>query len=405
MSFSKIKAVAVVLTIAAAASAQLNVPENARMRSLGGAPMSDISGVFNYPVLMMGYPDHIQATFSEGGIIATKQIGEAFSLGILANQGLMCPNFADAARARLNSTVTPVAVTGFNNAYNIPHLLIGFGAGPLNIGLDVFLEYSSLNTNTVINDEDNISKARILNPGARASAGLEFGDIGILAKFGMSFPSIYAEFPSGADNEVVKLEQEKALYMETGAEVGMPIADWDFTAGFEYTFENYKLDKGAIGITNWNSLIAIYLGLEFNFLETAAAAVGYTFSRRAGTAVNEYRNASDSKVTDKEMTGSHYHTFNLGMENIWDDAWFFDALALRAGSRYELDVPVARTTSDGDLRFRRKSPGTHTGVVPTMGFGISKSFLTLDLALDMGNWNSGVFAGPSAALVTGTIKY
>jgi hypothetical protein len=93
------------------------------------------------------------------------------------------------------------------------------------------------------------------------------------------------------------------------------------------------------------------------------------------------------------------------MENIWDDAWIFDALALRAGTSYLLNVPVSKNTLDGDLVTSSSGPGTHSPVRPVMGFGVSKSFLTLDLALEMGNWTNGVVSGPTAGLVTGTIKF
>ncbi|MCL2690018.1 MAG: hypothetical protein FWE57_09275 [Chitinispirillia bacterium] len=401
MSISKVKAIAVVLTMAAAVFAQ----ENARMRSMGFAPMSDISDVFTYPVLMMGYPNQVQATFNDGAVIGIKQIGEGFSIGVLANQGLMCPGFADAAITHLNALPGgPVGGRQFNENFNIPHLLLGFGAGPLNLGLDIFVEYASYNANTVdLAGNDNISKAHILNPGARVSAGLEFGDMELLAKFGMGFPSYGGEYRLGATTTKID-PNSKGLYMETGAELSLPIADLDFTAGFGYGFENFNTHNNSTGPHEWHSIITVYLGAEFNVLETAAAALGYTFFRFAETDIMDFPSGNPVSTT-KAMDGIHAHVFNLGMENIWDNAWIFDAFALRAGALYALGLPVVRNTSDGDLRSKIKFPGTHSGVNPTMGFGVSYSFLTLDLALDMGDWSSGVFAGPAAGLVTGTIKF
>jgi len=110
--FSKTKmraAAAVTLAFIGAASAQFNTPTNARVDALAGAHISDISGVYRYPVLMTGYLNHIQANWGENqGFIGIKSVSETFSVGILANQGPTAPNVA--GRRRRRSERLPVAL-------------------------------------------------------------------------------------------------------------------------------------------------------------------------------------------------------------------------------------------------------------------------------------------------------
>jgi len=404
MNLSKVKglAAALVLTMAAGASAQFNSPTNARMMGMAGAPMNDISGVFNYPVLMMGYPDHIQATFPNGGLLGIKQVNEGFFLGLSANQGRMCPSF------------TQNVLGGLGN--NIPHLLLGFNAGSLNIGADVFFEYDAASETYTVDNQNGgtkevTDKGYVLNTGVRLSAGIDLENMSLLAKFGIGLPSFYSEEypdPDFDPNLMVKNSNKKGVYVETGAEVGLPLAGLDWKGGFEYTFVNYNLHDGTAGESFWDSKLDIYLGFEFNFLETAVAALGYTFTREAYTEIEETpadQANNQPKVVYEDMGGDHYHTFSLGMENIWDDVWIFDAFALRAGASYQISVPVSKSTLDGDLLYKSSEMGTHSPVRPVMGIGVSKSFLTLDLALQMGNWSNGIISGPTAGLVTGTIKF
>jgi hypothetical protein len=149
-------------------------------------------------------------------------------------------------------------------------------------------------------------------------------------------------------------------------------------------------------VSYWNSVTRFYLSCEFNVLETAVAAAGYTFVRSAST---ENNSAGDTK----DMNGAHLHTFAAGMENIWDDIWIFDAFALRAGAKYRITANVSAGTAPS-FNSGTAQPGVHTAVVPYMGVGISKGFLTLDLALSMNQWD-GLFSGPPVGLATATVKF
>ncbi|MCL2219579.1 MAG: hypothetical protein FWB94_06830 [Chitinispirillia bacterium] len=398
MNLSKIKALAVVLAVAAASSAQFNVPMSARTAGLAGAPMSDITDIYAYPVHVTGYANHISATW-DGGVILTRSFGDALTLGILANQGLMAPHFADAAAARLNGFI-PGAVppANFNTQINVPHLLVGFDLGAARVGADIFFEYAGYRYRADSGTDELTYTASVINPGARLSAGFDAGDIGILVKFGIGFPSINGEIPpDGSD----KLSSEAGVYMEMGAEAGMPIGDVDWSIGADYTRADHRFRIGSTAdpTSECNSLMNIYFGGEFNFVETAVAALRYTFAREART------------LTQPDATGDpsnsapilHYHVFTAGLENAWSKVWIFDAVQLRGGIRHVVEVNGEKMSA-GDASSGLSRPETQNGLTPMLGIGVSKAFFTLDLALDMGNWN-GVFTGPGVALATATVKF
>ena len=399
MTLSKIKTLAFVLAITAAASAQFNVPQNARTAALAGAPMSDITDLYRYPVLMTGYAEHIQATWG-GGVIGTKSINDMLLIGILANQGLMAPGFATAAAARVDAFIGgggPGGAPGFiNTQFNIPHLLLGFNLGAFSLGADVFFEYAGYNAHTDAALPQDYS-AYIINPGAKISAAIEAGDFSILAKAGFGLPSINGETPpSGSD----RLSSASGLYLEMGAEAGLPIGDADWTFGLDYTRSDHRFKVGNTSDANsvCNSQLTVYIGSEFNFVETAVAALQYAFARNAQTT-----SQPDASGTQNNMDGYHYHTFSAGIENAWEKVWIFDSFMLRGGAAYQVEVPVGKThAANADSNY--KSPGTHTGITPTLGLGFSKAFFTLDIAINPGNWG-GVFTGPDVVLATGTIKF
>ena len=396
MTLSKIKTLAFVLAITTVASAQFNVPQSARKAALAGAPMSDITDLYRYPALVTGYADHIHATW-DGGVIGTKSINDMLLIGILANQGLMAPGFATAAATAVNGFVggSPGA-PGFDTQFNIPHLLLGFNLGTLSLGADVFFEYAGYNAHADGAPPQDYS-AYIMNPGAKFSAAIESGDLSILAKAGFGMPSVNGETPpSGSD----KLSSASGMYIEMGAEAGMPIADADWTFGLDYTRSDHRFKVGNTSDANsvCNSQLTVYIGSEFNFVETAVAALQYAFVRNAQTTTQP-----DASGNPSAMTGAHHHVLSAGIENAWEKVWAFDSFMLRGGAAYRVDVPVGKTHA-GSANSNYKLPGTHTEVTPTLGLGFSKAFFTLDVAINPGSWG-GVFTGPNVLLASGTIKF
>ncbi|MDR0330745.1 MAG: hypothetical protein LBH93_03435 [Chitinispirillales bacterium] len=404
MNLSKIKAIAAIAAVSSGAVfAQFNTPANARMNSLAGVPMRDISNVYSYPVLMAGYLEHIQATWDggeNGAVIGIKSVSDMFSIGVLANQGLMAPGLAGDALNYLNAAPGGGIGIDAENAV-IPHILLGFDLGAVAIGADVFFEYAGYSASTQAADGAKTSySGSYSNPGARLSARFGVADADILAKFGLGFPSINA---SGVASDP-KIASDEGLYMEVGAEAGMPFGNADWTLGMNYTRSDQRFKNGNDLEPNaiCYSLLRAYAGLEFNFVETAAAALSYSFDRyaRTVTAPDASNNQSNSNPIN------HYHRLSAGVENAWENVWFFDSFQLRGGALYEILAlnGSKASTSNPTTSSDASPPAAHQRVAPALGIGVTKAFFTLDAALNPGNW-AGVFTGPQVAMATATVKF
>jgi hypothetical protein len=393
--FSKLKmmAAAIIAVVSVgSAFAQFTVPANARVDALAGVPVSDISGVYRYPVMMTGYLDHIQATWG-GGFVGVKSVSDAFSIGVLANQGPMDTAFTSAAVGALNNYGFPATLqwtgTLFTDSLVIPHLLLGFDLGSAAIGADIFFEYAGYGATDGTSDYSG----SIANPGARLSAKFSAASAEVMAKFGMGFPSVSASGASTSD----KLSSDKGMYMEMGAEVGMPIINADWVLGFCYTSSDYRFKTGSVSASNTvtNSLLNLYIGTEFNFVETAIAALGYSLRRNAATA-QPTASGSQSQTLPIDYTQSIY----AGIENAWDKAWIFDSFQLRGGALYT----ITSTSGKPSNSVNYAQPANHSTIQPKVGVGVSRAFMTIDVSLNPGAW-SGVFTGPEVALVTATVKF
>jgi len=427
MNVSRIKmlAAAVALSAATMASAQFNAPQNARTRALAGAPLADITDIYSYPVLIMGYLNQAQVTWdadgaenSLGAVLLTKSFGDAVGVGIIANQGHLLSGAGDVG-AQFDNANPPLQ--------NVPHVLVGVDLGMLKIGADLFLELSSNNNSNTTGSTTTENYYRTMNAGVRLSADIAFGDLGILGKAGIGFPSIYSSIP-GANNETVTTGAEKGLYVELGAEASYPVSDVNLTGGLEYTFADYQpgLPSNASG-TNanpeyWHSLLRFYLGAEVNILETAAAVVRYEFARRASTTTNTIVTppippAGEIVVKVDNTAGEVTHTFYAGAENIWDKAWIFDSFALRSGIFYQIAWDFTDVSNDNnDDKSHSGGPAAHNYIRPVIGAGISKGPVTLDVALnfarlfepyddgDYTDWR-GPLTSPTLAVATATIKF
>jgi hypothetical protein len=387
--FSKLKmmAAAIIAVVSAgSAFAQFTVPANARVDALAGAPVSDISGVYRYPVMMTGYLDHIQATWG-GGFVGVKSVSNAFSIGVLANQGPMDAAFTSAAVDALNNYLSPAAL--FTDSIVIPHLLLGFDFGSAAVGADIFFEYAGYGATDGASDYSG----SIANPGARLSAKFSAASAEVMAKFGMGFPSVSASGASGSD----KLSSDKGMYMEMGAEAGMPIINADWVLGFCYTSSDYRFKTGSVSAPNTliNSLLNLYIGTEFNFVETAIAALGYSLRRNAATA---QPTASGSQ--SQTLPINYTHAMYAGVENAWDKAWIFDSFQLRGGALYT----ITSTSGKPSNSVNYAQPSRHSSIQPKVGVGVSRAFMTIDVSINPGAW-SGVFTGPDVALATATVKF
>jgi hypothetical protein len=449
---SKARAVAVIsLACVGGTLAQFVAPDNARIRSLAGARVNDISGIYRYPALMTGYLDHVQASWGSGfgGFIGVKSVTDMFSIGVLANQGPMDRFFTEAAARELN--------TYFGQAYNYdfvplpgdierptfqpdpnvtPHLLLGLSFGAISIGADIFFEYLSYSASYDEGYSETTPRgageysASMSNIGARLSGKVSLPSVDIMAKFGFGIPSVGAEgppFPVTPPDTlipVMKLSSEEGLYLETGAEATLPIGSIDLTLGLDYTGSSYQFKVGDTlrsGSTVYNnSLLNIYTGMEFNFAETAVAALGYSLTRYAHeattTTIIPIPRLDAIRYERVETEVRYAHTIYAAVENAWDKAWVFDSFFLRGGAYYTIGtsgwntstpsipaIPPATTpTLAKEAEFSQ--PAIHSAVTPIIGIGVSKAFATIDLALEPGNW-LGVFTGPAVAMATATVKF
>ena len=421
--FSKTKllaATAIALVSIGTASAQFYTPTNARIDALGGARVSDVSDIYRYPALMTGYLDHIQTTWDPttqyAGFVGVKSIADMFAIGVLANQGPMSMDFTDNAVIYLNTYLPAVP---FNNDIVVPHLLLGIDLGAVAIGADLFLEYGGYSEFTA-DSVDNTGS--ISNPGFRLSAKAEVASLEILAKFGMGFPKIEA---SRTKDTIISSERASDMggYMEMGAQVSVPLLGADWVAGLCYTQTDYRF-KGRNQISQREllpepvsyafSLLNVYLGVEFNFAETAIATLGYSINHRV--------NAADTnllllRIDPLRFNGDRHeehinntHAIYAGVENAWDKAWVFDSFQLRGGARYEINTFSGETSGGVDTLTRGyvttnySRPGAHSRIVPTVGVGVSRAFATVDLSLNPLAWN-GLFSGPAVGMVTATVKF
>jgi hypothetical protein len=395
---------AIVFVSIGIASAQFSTPTNARVSALANEHVSDISGIYRYPVLMTGYLDHIQANWNaggEGGFIGIKSVSDMFSFGVLANQGPMAPEFTTAGVGVLNDPAhylnnAPPAGAKFNNSVVIPHLLLGFDLGTATIGADLFLEYGGYSGEA---DDSSKFSGSVSNPGFRLSGKSGVAEAEIMAKFGLGFPSINAEGPRNA----LKRSSDEGLYMEMGAEATMPFGGADWILGICYTNADYRFKDGdTLYINNLmvNSRLNLYLGLEFNFVETAVAALGYSFDRRAAI-------SSQPNLTGKpSVTAIDYNQrIYAGVENAWEKAWIFDSFQLRGGALYTISSNSGDTDAPSPARKPNYStPAGHSNVQPRIGVGVSRAFVTIDVSLNPGNWN-GLFTGPEVGTATATVKF
>ncbi len=404
--FSKSRAMAVTAVAFAfigSASAQFNLPTNARVSALAGAHVSDISGIYRYPVLMTGYLDHIQANWDAGGaggFIGIKSVSDMFSFGVLANQEHMAPRFTTEAVTRLTGYFTPPApAANFNDAVVIPHLLLGFDLGVAAIGADLFFEYGGYSAE--VNDSTEYSGS-LSNPGFRLSGKFDIASAVIMAKFGMGFPSINGEGPTRASANTQKLTSDKGSYIETGAEASIPGGGADWVLGLCYTQAGYRFKLGDVSDVNSisSSLLDVYAGVEFNFVETAVAALGYSINR------------SDTTVSQPGLSGEpsqttigYTHNIYAGVENAWEKAWIFDSFQLRGGALYSIASNGGNSKAAAPAPSPSYSqPARHSKVSPVVGIGVSKAFATVDVSLNPGAWG-GLFTGPDVAVVSATVKF
>jgi len=437
MRFSIIKALSVALVVVSAASAQINSPMDARQVGMaGGGTMADFYDVYKWPALMFEYPNRISATWG-GGVLGIYSVSDLFAVGVAANQGLMAnmgiaiirPAAGDDDDADTMALVPSFAASAINtldglpnivaNGYtldhpdlwhtNIPHILLGLNFGAVKLGADIFFEYARYSNFEKYNlfdvTQTDTYNGLMLNPGARLSVDIDIGSLGIMAKAGLSLPSFKLteeHSVTGEQTVTYTTKSDKGIYVELGTELSLSLSDLDLTAGTEYAFTEHSIKDATTSY--YNSYLSLYAGGEFSFLTAAKASAMYRFQRLAGTITTTNIVDNIAFIAD-EMVSIHYHTISAGMENVWEKAYFFDNVAIRAGAIYGIANVVGDYSEIISLHTKDWKLFTqYTTVTPTMGVGVTKSFLTIDLYCNIGSWE-GVFTGPAVGAATATIKF
>lgn len=397
--------------------------QNARIEALGGAfIVDDPSDILRYSAYINTYTDDAQISFRDSTnalkyspIWGVKSIGENFNIGVLANRGrMLTSNFYDTAAYGLGvalfNNANASQVNGIPTDQNIPHLLLGFKAGSLSFGADLFFEYSRYHKTTDdaptpgIETKTNIS-ATEYNPGGILSVNLGTKDVPISGKFGIGFPRVSGERDESGSK--IEVTSKKGLFLDGGAEIGFPLFNLSWTAGSEFRFDTYQFQRNDTAITGKYSNIqwALYAGFETPILDDGLIVFQYDlqlFNNKLKPIVEGYalanRTTSDNNIQ---------HVFSAGVEKPWLNAWVFDKFIARLGLDYVISTDIAHVNGDdssGDYKAKTKDEADFNQFVPHIGLGITKSVFALDLNVNPTAW-AGLVSGPAVGTVTATLIF
>lgn len=383
-------------------------PHNARIESLAKTfIIDDINDVLRYPAYMKNYQNDLQVTFVSP-IIGIKSVDDKFSLGVIANRGLMLTqeytnNFYATAMAQF--TVLEAAAPGSNlpdisitNQW-IPHALLLVDVGAISLGFDVFMEYARSRYSIEPSGNDSISgSAAIYNPGVIASALFGNDNLPIAVKLGIAMPKIKGHYEN--QSREIELKSDKGVYLEFGGEAGIPVGALTLDLGADFIMEKYSFeaeDTAKLFSSDEFSTVrtAVYAGLEGNVFTNGLWGAQYTLNYLSGK--DEITNKNWNRVTRV------VHTISCGLENGWDSVWIFDNIYARGGMRIDLNTPYA-SSEQSKVEVNAKGQTTFNQVVPTVGFGIKKGIFELDLNINLGDWDNLV-TGPAVAKVTAGLRF
>lgn len=387
-------------------------PGNARIGSLAETfVIDDINDVLRYSSYMNKYNDNLQVTFTSP-IIGIKSIDDKFSIGFIANRGLMLSlqlnndlnfpgdsiSFYSSANAFVSRFIDEIPSLSIENQW-IPHALFWVDAGVVSLGFDVFMEYARSKHNTDSSGTEVLSSsAAIYNPGVIASALLGTDNIPVALKFGISVPKIkgHQETP----DEEIELESDKGIYLEFGGETKLPLNSFKFTLGTDLIFEKYAFEASDSSNTfpsrEFSKIrTAIYAGMENKFFNNGIWAVQYT--------LHFLSSKSEESSNNWERSTNVVHRLSAALENSWDSLWIFDKVFTRGGMR--MDIIVPRSSSElGPIEDKTKSQTIFEEVYPTVGLGIQKGIFNLDLSINLGDWDNLV-TGPAVGRVTAGLQF
>lgn len=382
-------------------------PYNSRMESLAGTfIVDDMTDVLRYAAYMKNYPNDLQVTFTSP-IIGVKALNENFRLGVIGNRGLMlsqqfATNFYSIAVPFVDSAIVAAPNISISNQW-IPHVLLGVDAGILTLGFDLFLEYARSRFKQENPQEHTKAYASIHNPGFLASA--LFGDnFQFAAKFGLAVPMISGKQES--DSRTTEVESDKGVYLEFGGEATIPVSSVKVSLGADLIMEKYAfiwddtITQGSRSADTTdefsNSRIAIYAGIEGKIFTNGLWAAQYTLNLTGNTSEND---GADLRIRASRIV----HTFSGCIENGWENLWIFDKVYARGGMRLNLETPLS-SEELGQTETHTKNQTYFNQLVPTVGIGICKGVFTLDLNINLGQWDNLV-TGPQVSRVTAGLMF
>lgn len=394
------------IILAFSASAQF-YPYNSRMASLAETfIIDDINDVLRYAAYMKNYENDLQVTFTSP-IIGIKAIDDRLRLGVIGNRGLMlsqrfAQNFYSTAVPFINESIEPVPDISISNQW-IPHAILGVDAGILTLGFDLFFEYARSRYNYKDSVQETTASASIHNPGVLASA--LFGkDFQIAAKLGLAVPRISGKVESNAST--IEAESDKGAFLEFGGEAEIPISAVKLSVGVDLILEKYAFEFSqetppASKVTATTdefteTRTAIYAGVHGDIFTNGLWAAQYTLNLLGHTSKNE-----DSKT--KERQSEIVHTFSVCLENGWDNLWIFDKVYARGGMKMNLKTPSTYDEA-GRAEIKTKSQTEFDQLEPSVGLGIQKGVFTLDLNINLGQWDNLV-TGPKVSKVTAGLLF
>ena len=396
-----------ILMAALSVSAQYS-PTNARIRSIAGIyTIDDITNVYRYAAYMSRYTDDIQVTFSTP-MLGIKSIGEIVTLGAYVRNGLVLDtegeHFYGLGRTFLNNSLDPDIT---RDPTYIPHALLGFKAGAVTLGFDLFIEWANTRLDSKTSGTPTTTtsmNSTLRNPGFIGSLLLDIKSFPVSLKAGIAFPGIsgVSEINDGTTTTEYEYKSDKGFYMELGGEIGLSPGSIRVTAGADYILESYAFQVNSGDPTNEYALnrLAIFSSLQKEAFDNGLWAVLYQMKFRARK--NDAAESTTPDITDKTFI----HHLVAGIENGWENVWLFDNIFLRGGVVLQL-VTEYDKSENNDTKTTSKNQKVFTAG-PSVGFGVNKGLFELDVQLGLnpgsGGWEK-LLTGPGVATVTGTLRF
>lgn len=366
-------------------------PNNARMDALGETfVIKDRSDIIRYAAYMNDYKNDVMVNFKGDPILGVKSLGDNFNLGVIANRGLMLQGssfYTDAVTA-LGNTVNP-------NQY-IPHVLFGFNAGSFSMGLDFFFELShaSIHSETTITGAPTTvtdASRTLLNPGAIFSAKFGTEQVPVALKLGFGVPTIRGT-NDVTGSPSVKIESDKGLFLDGGAEIRFPLGPVEGTGGADMLLEKYQFKGNVNDYTGLRT--AGYFGVSSKVFSDGVVGLMYDF---------QFLRRGVDSGTPKNSNDTLRQIISAGVENNFSQVWIFDKVAARGGLAYTYDIPLAfAKTANTDART--KSASKYGPLAPTVGLGVTKGPFQLDMSINLAAWGNLV-NGPGVGQITASLDF